>query len=83
MSPASTEATTTAEDAAELRQNEMRAGDRLLRLQQVLELVPLARSTWWAGVRAGRFPAPVRLGPRLVAWRYRDIQHILKNGTAS
>jgi prophage regulatory protein len=75
MSSLNTAEATGADDAAN--------PDRLLRLQQVLELVPLARSTWWAGVRAGHFPAPVRLGPRLVAWRYRDIQHILKNGTGS
>jgi predicted DNA-binding transcriptional regulator AlpA len=45
----------------------------LLRLRQVLALVPISASSWWAGVRAGRFPKPVKLGPRTTAWRASDI----------
>lgn len=36
-------------------------------------LVPVCRSTWWKWVRAGIAPAPVRIGPRAVAWRSEDI----------
>ena len=46
---------------------------RLLRLPQVLELIPVGKSTWWAGVKTGRFPKPLRLGDRCVAWRATDI----------
>ncbi|HXO68796.1 MAG TPA: AlpA family phage regulatory protein [Bradyrhizobium sp.] len=46
-------------------------------------LVPVSRSTWWAGVKSGRFPAPVKLGPRITAWHYRDIEKLLSNGTGS
>ncbi|HVQ64712.1 MAG TPA: AlpA family phage regulatory protein [Terriglobia bacterium] len=49
----------------------------LLRLRQVLQVFPVSRSTWWAGVAAGRFPKPVRLGPRCVAWRVRDIRALI------
>jgi predicted DNA-binding transcriptional regulator AlpA len=35
----------------------------LLRLPQVLALVPVCASTWWAGVRSGKFPKPLKLGP--------------------
>lgn len=49
---------------------------QLLRLPQVLSLVPVSRSTWWAGVKTGRFPAPVKLGPRIVAWRVADIAQL-------
>lgn len=45
----------------------------LLRLRQVLALVPISASSWWAGVRSGRFPKPVKLGPRTTAWRAPDI----------
>jgi len=31
-------------------------------------LIPVSRSTWWAGVKDGRFPTPVKLGPRTTAW---------------
>jgi prophage regulatory protein len=56
------------------------AVDRLLRLPQVLQLVPVSRSTWFSGVRSGRYPAPVRVGLRAVAWRQRDLQQILQTG---
>ena len=31
-------------------------------------LIPVSRSTWWAGVKSGRYPRPVKLGPRITAW---------------
>ncbi len=45
----------------------------LLRLRQVLTLIPISASAWWSGVRTGRFPRPVKLGPRTTAWRARDV----------
>ena len=46
--------------------------------------IPVARSTWWAGVRSGRYPAPVKLGPRVTAWRVEDIEALIeKPGRAS
>jgi prophage regulatory protein len=53
--------------------------DPLLRLPQVLSLVPVGRSTWWAGVREGRFPQPVKLGPRTTCWRKSDIIALIEN----
>jgi len=49
-----------------------------LRLNQVLELVPVGKSTWWAGCKTGRFPKPVKLGPRTSAWRREDILALLE-----
>jgi predicted DNA-binding transcriptional regulator AlpA len=43
--------------------------DGLVRLPQVLAPYPVGKSTWWAGIRAGRYPRPVKLGPRISAWR--------------
>jgi len=54
--------------------------EKLLRIWEVLELVPVAKSTWWAGVKSGRFPQPVKLGPRVFAWRESDIKKILEKG---
>jgi prophage regulatory protein len=50
---------------------------RLLRLKQVLELIPISRANWYAGVKAGRYPEPVHLGPRCVAWRESDIANVI------
>jgi predicted DNA-binding transcriptional regulator AlpA len=49
-----------------------------LRLSQVLALVPVGKSTWWAGCKTGRFPKPVKLGPRTTAWRAEDIAALLE-----
>ncbi len=54
--------------------------EKLLRIWEVLEIIPLAKSTWWAGVKSGRFPQPVKLGPRVSAWRESDIRKILEKG---
>jgi prophage regulatory protein len=45
----------------------------LLRLKQILRLSPIGASTWWEGVRRGRFPKPVKLGPKTTAWRASDV----------
>lgn len=40
--------------------------------------IPVSRSTWWEGVRDGRFPKPVKLGPKTTAWRVEDIRGLIK-----
>jgi predicted DNA-binding transcriptional regulator AlpA len=39
-------------------------------------LIPVSKSTWWAGIRSGRFPTPVKLG-RSTLWRAEDIHGLL------
>ena len=42
-------------------------------------VIPVGRSTWWAGVKAGRYPQPVRtLGPRITAWKVEDIRDLIE-----
>lgn len=41
-------------------------------------VIPVGRSTWWAGVKSGRFPKPVKLGPRTTAWRVEDIRALIE-----
>ena len=43
-------------------------------------VVPVCKSTWWAGVKSGRFPSPVKLGPRTTAWRVEDIRAFIARG---
>lgn len=42
--------------------------------------IPVGKSTWWAGVKDGRFPKPVKLGPRLTVWRVDDIRRLIDHG---
>ena len=36
--------------------------------------VPFSAATLWRNVRAGTFPAPVKLSQRVTAWRIADIR---------
>lgn len=55
------------------------ASDKALaRRRQVEQLVQLSRSTIYAAVKAGTFPAPVRIGARAVAWRVADVEQWLE-----
>jgi prophage regulatory protein len=40
--------------------------------------IPVGRSTWWAGIKTGRFPKPVKLGPRTTVWKVEDIRALIK-----
>lgn len=55
------------------------AAGGLLRLPLVLALIPVSASTWWAGVRSGRFPAGVKVTDRCTAWRSEDIAALLQS----
>ncbi len=49
-----------------------------VRLPTILKLIPIGKSSWWAGVKDGRYPQPVKLGIRITAWRVEDIPcHLL------
>lgn len=57
--------------------------EALLRLSHILAPtgpVPVSRSTWWAGVKDGRFPQPVKLGPRITAWHVGEIRALIQKG---
>lgn len=59
-----------------------------LRLKQIIgdsketppiqPIIPVSKTTWWNGVRSGRFPQPVRtLGKRITVWRVEDIRALI------
>ncbi len=41
-------------------------------------IIPISKSHWWAKVKDGKFPQPVKLGPRTTAWRISDIQALVE-----
>lgn len=49
-----------------------------VRLPTILAVFPIGRSTWWAGVKAGRYPKPVKLSERVTCWRAADIRALLE-----
>jgi predicted DNA-binding transcriptional regulator AlpA len=52
-----------------------------VRLAQVLEVIPLGKTCWYEGIKSGRFPKPVRLSARCVAWKAEDIHALIKQLT--
>lgn len=42
--------------------------DKILRLAQVLERYPVSKSSWYDGIRSGRYPRPLRISERLSGW---------------
>lgn len=48
--------------------------DRLMRLPEVVNIVQRSRTSIYYDVKAGRFPEPLRIGQRAIAWRESDIQ---------
>ena len=63
-----------------------------LRLRQIIgdptanppipPIIPVRKTTWWNGVKNGRFPKPVKLGPRTTAWRVEDIRAFIESAAA-
>ena len=39
--------------------------------------IPVSKSTWWAGIKTGRYPKPVKLSTRVTAWRVEDIRTLI------
>ena len=49
---------------------------------RVTPLVPVGKSTLWAWVKAGKFPEPIKIGPRTTVWRVADVRARLENRRA-
>lgn len=47
------------------------------RKKGIVGVFPISRTAWLSGIKTGRYPAPVRLGPNSVAWRVEDIRAML------
>ena len=59
------------------------ASSGYLSLPQVLDLIPVARSTLYGWIAKGVFPPPCKLGPRRVGWRRQDIDMWCANRDAT
>ena len=40
-------------------------------------VIPVGKSCWWNGVKTGRFPAPVKISPRVTVWDVQDIRELV------
>lgn len=44
-------------------------------------LIPVSKSTWWDGVKSGKYPRPIKLGSRITVWRVEDIRQLIDQGS--
>ena len=51
--------------------------ESLLRLPQILERIPISKSAWWQGCKDGKYPKPIKLGPRTTVWRASEIEALI------
>ena len=52
-----------------------------LRLKDIiapLGPIPVSKSTWWQGVKDGRFPKPQKLGARITVWKVEEIRALFE-----
>jgi len=41
-------------------------------------IIPVGKSTWWQGVKDGKFPKPIKLSPRVTVWKVEDIRALIE-----
>ncbi|UXT64194.1 transcriptional regulator [Agrobacterium tumefaciens] len=61
---------------------ELLESKRLYRLKEILAPegpIPISKSSWWANVRAGIYPSPVKISERVSAWKSEDILALIKS----
>lgn len=46
----------------------------------VAGVIPISKSSWWEGCRTGKYPRPVKLGPKTTVWRIEDIRALIQEG---
>jgi hypothetical protein len=55
--------------------------ERLLRIKDIVgdksngipPMIPISKSSWWAGVAEGTFPTAIKLGTRTTCWRETEV----------
>ena len=52
----------------------MEAKIGFIRQKKLLNLVSFSAPTLWRKVKAGTFPKPVKLGEKMTAWRYEEVE---------
>jgi len=48
-----------------------------IRLKAVLHHIPVGKSSWWAGVKEGKYPKPIKIGQNITVWRSDEIQALI------
>ena len=44
-----------------------------VRLPQILSVIPISKSSWWAGIKSGKYPKQIKLGEKTSVWKAEEI----------
>ncbi|CZG51917.1 transcriptional regulator [Legionella pneumophila serogroup 1] len=44
----------------------------------IIPIIPVSKSAWWAGVKSGVYPQPLKLSPGVTVWRVEDIRKLIE-----
>lgn len=56
--------------------------ERLIKLPEVLATVGMGKTAWYDGIRSGKYPKPIKRGPRDTVWPMSAIQEVVSNTIA-
>lgn len=62
--------------------------NKLLRVKDIVRdkkngsvsYLPISKAAWWKGVAEGKYPQPIKLGPKTTCWRESDILALMERG---
>ena len=64
-------------------QNNLIPATGFVRLPTILKVIPVSKSTWWFGVKTGRFPKSIKLCSNITVWRAEDIIELIKSNSGN
>lgn len=59
--------------------NEISSTQGYIRLPEVLKILGISRSTFYAGIKSGKYPKPTKIGKRISGWRAEEIRKFAKS----
>jgi len=65
--------------AAQKLENDSHPAVYIRQADLIPTIIPISGATLWRWVKTGTFPAPVKLGPRVTAWRWDEVQAWMKD----
>ncbi|MGZ4980388.1 MAG: helix-turn-helix transcriptional regulator, partial [Methylobacter sp.] len=42
-------------------------------------IIPVSKTSWWNGVRSGKYPKSYKLGDKTTVWRVEDIRALISS----
>ena len=52
-----------------------------VRLPVVLKVLSIGKTSWWNGVKEGKYPRPMKFGKRTARWNVKDIRALIEKYT--